>query len=350
MQKVHLWALFALLSALFTAACAPSPSVHELSGEAWGTTYRVKIVASEEAFDEAATTKALRDTLVRVDNHLSNWNPASEVSRFNAQGSTEPVAVSPAFASVLAASDQVHRQSEGFFDVTLAPVIELWGFGSGKPGPDTLAKQPGEVAIREALARVGQTKVIAFDPAAPSLRKADPGVSVFLSALAKGAGIDAIDTAIRDLGHTNYLIEVGGDLIAKGPGPSGQGWRIAIEQPVSGARQMGEVIALNGIAMATSGDYRNYFEEGGVRYSHIIDPQTGKPITHRTASVTVLSDKAVLADAWATALLAAGEERGRAIAAREGIAALFISRQAPNDSGEFASAASPAFEALRGAR
>ena len=315
MQKVHLWALFALLSARFSAACAPSPSVHELSGEAWGTTYRVKIVARDEAFDEAATTKALRDTLVRVDDHLSNWNPASEVSRFNAQGSTEPVAVSPEFASVLAASDQVHQQSEGFFDVTLAPVIELWGFGS---------------------------------------RKADPGASVILSALAKGAGIDAIDAVIRDLGHTNYLIEVGGDLIAKGPGPNGapggQGWRIAIEQPVSGARQMGEVIALNDIAMATSGDYRNYFEEAGVRYSHIIDPQTGKPITHRTASVTVLSDKAVLADAWATALLAAGEERGMAIAEREGIAALFISRQAPNDSGEFASAASPAFEALRGAR
>lgn len=347
MQKAQLNAIWALLFSLIAVSCAPSLSTHELSGEAWGTTYRIKIVAEDEAFDQEAVTQAVRETLTRVDDHVSNWNPASEVSRFNALASVDPVEISSGFNLVMMVAGDVHRQSDGFLDLTLAPVIELWSFGSGGPEPGAQPAPPSDAAIEAAMARVGQESVIAHDPAAKTLIKRDPEATVFLSALAKGAGIDTLGVVLGELGHSNYLIEVGGDLIAVGAGPSGAGWRIAIEQPTAGRREAGEVVALQGLAMATSGDYRNYFEEDGVRYSHIIDPQTGRPITHRTASVTVLAETAVEADAWATALLAAGQERGMAIAEREGIAALFIARADSTSTLEFESVASSAFETLR---
>lgn len=347
MQKAQLNAFLALLFALLAVSCAPSPSTHELSGEAWGTTYRVKIVVEDDAFDEGAVTQAVRETLTRVDDHVSNWNTTSEVSRFNALESTDRVEISAGFNVVMTVAGEVHRQSGGFLDLTLAPVIELWSFGSSTPELGARPTPPSDSALEAAMAQVGQELVIAHDAEAKTLAKRDPEATVFLSALAKGAGIDTLDAALRDQGYSNYMIEVGGDLIAVGAGPSGKGWRIAIEQPTAGRREAGEVVALQGLAMATSGDYRNYFEEGGVRYSHIIDPQTGRPITHRTASVTVLADKAVEADAWATALLAAGQERGMVIAEREGIAALFIVPKDNTSTVEFESAASSAFEKLR---
>ncbi|MEM7702363.1 MAG: FAD:protein FMN transferase [Pseudomonadota bacterium] len=347
MQKTQLRAIWALLLSLIVVSCAPSPSTHELSGEAWGTTYRIKIVAQDKTFDEDAVAQAVRETLTRLDDEVSNWNPDSEVSRFNALESTDPVALSLGFNLVMSVAGEVHRQSDGFLDLTLAPVIELWNFGSGGPQREGQPIAPSDAAIEEAMGRIGQESVIAHDAEARTLAKIDPEATVFLSALAKGAGIDTLSEALSNLGHANYMIEVGGDLIAVGAGPSGKGWRIAIEQPTAGRREAGEVVALQGLAMATSGDYRNYFEEDGVRYSHILDPQTGRPITHRTASVTVLAETAVEADAWATALLAAGEGRGMVIAEREGIAALFIARAGSTSDPEFESAASSSFETLR---
>lgn len=336
-----------LLLSLLCVACAPSPTIHEMTGQAWGTTYHIKIVSEDGEFDENAAKAKLQRTLDEVDKTLSNWNPDSEVSRFNALMAQDTFTLSPQLNTVIQASQRVHKQSEGHFDLTLAPVIELWGFGSSGTDKTTTPNPPTDAAIAKAMENVGQDSVLEHNAAAFSLSKIKPQANVFLSALAKGAGIDAINAALRELGHDNYLIEVGGDLIAIGSGPAGQGWRIAIEQPSIGIRELGTVVALKDKAMATSGDYRNYFEKDGTRFSHIIDPKTGRPITHRTASVTVLCDKAMLADAWATALLVAGEETGMAIAERENIPALFISRSERNDASEFESAASTAFERLQ---
>lgn len=351
MQKSNLAAILALFltsfPVLLISACAPQTSIHELRGQAWGTTYRIKIVAPDDRFDEEEVSAALRRILVEVDDRLSNWNPNSEVSRFNANRHTEAVKLSSQFNDLMQVADRVHRSSDGFFDLTLAPVIEIWGFGRSGREEGAEPSQPDDTAIAEAMALVGQRSVLDHDYERSQLRKRNPASSVFLSALAKGAGIDAINDALAGLGFDNYLIEVGGDLIAIGEGPNGASWQIGIEQPRISAGQSSEIIGLTNLAMATSGDYRNYFEKDGVRFSHILDPQTGRPITHTTASVTVLSKDAALADAWATALLAAGQERGLAIAERENIAALFISRSPTTDKGEFESVTSAAFERLR---
>ncbi|MEM1052733.1 MAG: FAD:protein FMN transferase [Pseudomonadota bacterium] len=348
MQKAHLALFLALIVSFLSAGCSPQESIHELRGEAWGTSYQIKIVATDDDFDEAEIRAVVARTLVDVDDQLSNWNSVSEVSRFNAEMSGDPVNLSSEFNDLMQVAGRVHAASEGYFDLTLAPVIELWGFGStsGEELQDRTA--PADAAIAAAMATIGQDTVLAHDFENAQLRKLNPAASVFLSALAKGAGIDALDEALAGLGLANYLVEVGGDLIAIGPGPRGKGWQIGIEQPTIGTRQASEILGLTDIAMATSGDYRNYFEANGVRFSHIIDPRTGRPITHKAASVTVLSDKAVLADAWATALLAAGEQRGLEIAERENIAALFISRSDTNGSPEFESVSSSEFERVRG--
>lgn len=345
MQKTHLPLGLALLCLLFCLGCSPTAKpVNELSGEAWGTTYQIKIIADDTRFDAQGVSQALQATLREVDLQLSNWNPDSEVSRFNQAATDEVFKLSPVMNSVIDVANQVHTKSDGFLDISLTPVIELWGFGATRRRDAAQPEPPSDDEVAAAMALVGQSTVLEHDASERTLRKAGAGATVFLSALAKGAGIDAIDAKLRELGFDNYLIEVGGDLIASGAGPSGEGWRIAIEQPVSRGRAAGEVVALAGQAMATSGDYRNYFERGGVRYSHIINPLTGRPVAHRTASVTVLSDKAVYADAWATALLAAGVTRGLEIAERENIAALFISRVDNTLGAEFESVRSSQFE------
>ena len=346
MQKIHFSAVTALLSFLFCLGCASAPAVHELSGEAWGTTYSIKIVASDDDFDADKVSGALKNTLREVDESLSNWNPDSEISRFNQHASVTPFAISAIMNAVIGAAGEVHEKSEGYFDLTLGPIIELWGFGAGTAQNEDQADPPSDAEIEAAMTNVGQSSFLIHRPAKSEISLKNPDVTIFLSALAKGAGIDEIAKTLGELGYDNYLIEVGGDLIAIGSGPAGQGWRIAVEQPRRGVRVAGETLTLQGQAMATSGDYRNYFEKDGVRYSHIIDPRSGRPISHGTASVTVLSDKAVFADAWATALLAAGVERGLRIADREGIAALFISRSDNKGPKAFMITKSSAFERL----
>lgn len=347
MQKLHLTALLGIVLAVFCAGCAPQNSVHELRGQAWGTTYQIKIVAGEDDFDEAAVRSALSQTLTAVDTQLSNWNDRSEVSRFNALSSGIAAELSPQFNDLMRIANRVHTDSDGYFDITLAPVIELWGFGSSNGEGPQNRSAPSDEAIAAAMKTVGQKTVLEHDFEGSQLQKLDPNATVFLSALAKGAGIDAIHESLTELGYDNFLIEVGGDLIAIGNGPGGKGWQIGIEQPRVSSGQPGRVLSLSNMAMATSGDYRNYFEQAGQRFSHIIDPRSGRPISHKTASVTVLSERAVLADAWATALLAAGEERGLAIAEREDIAALFIVRSGSNAEPEFRTVRSSGFDRLR---
>lgn len=346
MQKSQLSGVLVVLLALFCAACNTQPTTHEFSGEVWGTSYQIKVIASDGEFDPVVAKTAIDQTFTRIDEQFSNWNPNSEVSRFNAAASAEPIAISPAFNDLMRVADNVHTASAGQFDLTLAPLIELWGFGSGNEalGPD--AEIPPASEIARALEQVGQREVLRHDAAAATLQKRDRSTQVFLSALAKGTGIDAVAQTLSELGEDNYLVNIGGDLIAKGSGPRGDGWRIGIEQPSLTAQSIEQPVSLDGLAMATSGDYRNYFEHDGIRYSHIIDAETGRPVTHTTASATVIADRAIEADAWATALLVLGEERGLPIAEREGIAVLFISRDDLNKDVSFKRAASTAFAAL----
>jgi len=332
-----------LVFLLALAGCNPDPVTLEFSGETMGTTYNIVAIDGSAKLDAAAVQTAIDTTLAEVNAAMSNWDPNSEISRFNAQQGTEPVEISAELAKVMGAAMQVHEGSMGRFDVTLGPVIELWG--SGARNSDSPV--PEDEAIAAALAVVGQSKVLTLTDDPATMAKARPETSVYLAAIAKGYGIDELAAALREMGLTDYMVEIGGDLVASGKNPDGNPWRIGIERPETSDRQVEEIVQLADMGMATSGDYRNYFEEDGVRYSHIIDSETGRPITHTTASVTVLAENAMMADAWATALLALGEERGMEISRKNNLAVYFISRDPDIDDKQFKTSASPRFIELQ---
>ncbi|MEM9783600.1 MAG: FAD:protein FMN transferase [Pseudomonadota bacterium] len=333
------------VAALALAGCEPAPVTLELRGETMGTTYSVIAIDKTADLDREVVQKAIDDALADVNASMSNWDPSSEISVFNAQESTEPQAISAELATVMATANMVHRESMGLFDVTLGPVIELWGFGAR----DAESPVPSDAAIEAAQSLAGQESVLALVDDPPMLQKLHPDATVYLASIAKGYGVDAVGEALSDLGLRDFMIEIGGDLLAAGSNPDGTAWQIGIERPEPGRRTLQDVVALSGLGLATSGDYRNYFEQDGVRYSHIIDASTGRPITHTTASVTVLADSAMLADAWATALLALGQERGLPVAEKNDLAALFIMRDPSVDDAQFVTAASPRFDALSAA-
>lgn len=324
-------------------ACQSDAETLKFTGETMGTTYNIVAVDHEARLELEEVEAAIGSVLDTVNALMSNWDPNSEVSRFNARQDTDPVQVSPALAEVMATANQVHAQSDGQFDVTLGPLIELWGFGARTPE----TPHPADDAIAAALAQVGQDRVLELTVDPPTLAKKQPGVNVYLAAIAKGYGVDAVGRALHDLGLTDYMVEIGGELVTAGRNPEGEIWRIGVEQPDSGSRKVQQVVRLSGLGMATSGDYRNYFEVDGVRYSHIIDARTGRPITHGTASVTVLAETAMLADGWATALLALGQERGMPIAEDLGLAVLFIAHDGQEGDNSFVTTTSSRFRELQ---
>ena len=331
--------------ALLLAACKSEPTELRIEGETMGTTYHIVALDAGDDLEGAEVKTAVEAALVKVNAQMSNWDPDSEVSKFDARQDTAPVEISPELAKVMAAAAEVNHLSEGQFDVTLGPLIELWGFGARTPE----TPHPSDAAITAALAEVGQDKVLVLDMQSdpPTLAKTRPGANVYLAAIAKGYGVDVVGQTLHDLGLTDYMVEIGGELVTAGHNLQGKPWQIGIERPDAGDRSVQEVVALSGLGMATSGDYRNYFEQDGVRYSHIIDARTGRPVTHATASVTVLADTAMMADAWATALLALGQERGLPIAEAQGLAVLFIARDAQAGDNGFTTTATTRFQELQ---
>jgi thiamine biosynthesis lipoprotein len=307
---------------MFLAGCwfGDDREVLQLSGETMGTTYNVTVIGSD--MDEDALSVAIEETLKSVNASMSNWDPNSEVSLFSASADTTPMQASQEFVTVIAAANTVHETSGGKFDVTLGPLIELWGFGPRTPE----SAIPSDTEIAAALAQVGQARLLTLDETALTVAKFDPAVGINLSAIAKGYGVDAVATALQGFGITNYMVEIGGDLVTSGKNDQDQSWRIGIEKPDASAQSVQLIVPVSNYGLATSGDYRNFFEQDGIRYSHILDVTTGRPITHRTTSVTVVAETAMMADAWATAMLVLGRDAGLALAEAEDIAVFFISR------------------------
>jgi len=330
-----------LAASVHRLACAPPPASNaEFGGESMGTTWSVKLAAAElDAAARGTVQGAVESALRDVDAAMSTWREDSELSRFNAHASTEPFPVSREVLQVFAIAREVSALSGGAFDVTVGPIVAAWGFGATDrvPGP------PPDAELERLRARVGWRLVEARDGA---LRKQRGDLVCDLSAIAKGYAVDRVAEALSALGYRDYLVEVGGEVRASGERRQGGAWRVAIERPVADARDLFDVIPLANVALATSGDYRNFYETGGRRYSHTIDPRSARPVAHALASVSVLHAEAVYADALATALNVLGPEAGYSLAEREGLAALFIVRGAD---GAFGSHATPAFEAVRGA-
>ncbi|MGI9261323.1 MAG: FAD:protein FMN transferase [Woeseiaceae bacterium] len=312
--------LFLLLS-----ACAEQRSgteIHELTGQTMGTSFSIKLVAPEDDFDKALLAERVHAILNRVNSRMSTWQSDSELSLFNANASTDWIDTSAEFCGVLESALAISNHTAGAFDITVGPFVNLWGFG---PDENVTPEPPSDELITGAGKRVGYRK-LQTDCGIPAVRKSQEDVYIDLSAIAKGYAVDQIANELDERGLANYLIEIGGELRMRGHNASDANWAIAIEKPADLERAVQLIVNLTNQAMATSGDYRNFFEFRGERFSHTIDSRTGRPVTHRGAAVTVISKSAAEADALATALLVLGPEAGYAFAEKERIAAYFLLR------------------------
>jgi len=302
---------------LALAACKNRTQIIEIMGFSMGTTYNVAVVDHDNRLEQGELKAAIETALADLNRKLSNWDSHSEISMFNVANDTSPTVLSPELAEVMQASVKVSEASEGRFDTTIGPLIELWGFGA--PGNMT---KPDQDAIDAALAVSGHANTIETVNGQMTKRQAD--AQVYLAGVGKGFGADHIGRVLEGFGVTDYMVEIGGDLYASGRNPDGLPWQIGIETPNPADRSVMGVVGLSGLGLATSGDYRNYFEVDGQRFSHLIDPTTGYPVAHTSASATVLDENAMLADAWSTAMLILGREKGLEIAAAHDVAVQFI--------------------------
>lgn len=310
------------------------------SGNTMGSTYTVKVVASRPITQEekVAIANAIEKVLADIDVRLSTYRDDSELSRFNAQRELAPFPFSKESLEVLALSQKISQETNGAFDITVSPLVELWGFGrKRKAENDSRVPTPEDIAA--AKMKVGYDK-ISIDLAAGTAQKSNPDVVCDVGAIAPGYASDKVAEAINQLGFENYMVEIGGEVRARGHNPEGNLWRIGIEKPDPEGRTVQRVVSLDDAALSTSGDYRNYFEKDGKRYCHEIDPRTGRPIEHNLASVSVIAPDCASADAYATALMVLGHEEGKAFAEKHNLPAYFILH---NKDGNFEEDESSAF-------
>ncbi len=311
----------ALVLILILVACDSPQKADVFSGQVMGTTYSVQVVDVPSEVDGTRLDSSIAAVLNGVDSAMSTYKPDSEVSRFNKAVAGENIAVSANTLQVVELALAVHKQSQGAFDITVGPLVDLWGFGAGTR---ELKRLPSQAAIQAALDKVS-VAAIKLQQTPPALSK-DKSIEIDLSAIAKGYAVDLVAELLEQQGIENYLVEVGGELRGLGHNSKAQIWRVGIETPMLARGDAFTAIPLADGAVATSGDYRNYVMLEGERYSHTIDPRTGRPVVHDVASVTVIHSSAASADAWATALDVLGVPKGLHLAEQLGLAAYFIVR------------------------
>lgn len=321
------------------AACSPSRDIRYLDGESMGSTWMVRYVGTEESRFEVRA--AIRQQLDVVDQQMSTWKKDSELSRFNDAEPETWHTLPPELFKVVEAALKLASDTEGAYDPTVGPLVNLWGFGPavGRHEP------PDPASIKTMRERSGWQRV-KMDPRSHQAYQSG-GIYLDLSSIAPGFALDLIGKHLESQGIHDYLIEVGGELRARGAKPDGTAWRVAIQRPLDNDNAEGNitsqhVIALHDASLGSSGDYRHFFEDRGRRYAHRIDPRTGYPVDNAIASVTVMSALGIDADPLATALSVLGVEAGLEFASQRGLAVLFIVRTEE----DFREIMSPAFEAL----
>jgi thiamine biosynthesis lipoprotein len=277
----------------------------EINGSTMGTTYSVKVVIDQSTaqLNEIVLKEKIDSVLVEVNRQMSTYIPTSEISVFNNLESNKWFEISEDFAFVLYESIDICKLSSGSLDITVGPLVNIWGFG-----PDQRPRKiPSQTEIDSAMQLVGiQNLNVKLEP--PSVMKGIANLEIDLSSTAKGFGVDKVFALLNELGYKNSMVEIGGEVRTSGLNHKNEKWKIGIsEADHSGA--INKVVQLSDLSMATSGDYWNYFEENGIRYSHTIDPRTGKPISHKLASITVFDSTCLRADGFATALYVMGPEK-----------------------------------------
>jgi FAD:protein FMN transferase len=330
---------------LATFACAANGELLTFGGPTMGTTYHLRYVASSTAaIDRKRLQTDVESLLAEIDRQMSTYRDDSELSRFNRAAADEWFAVSHATAEVVAAAQEISRSTDGALDVTVGPLVRLWHFGPRKAASLRVKfEPPRDASIQTARKLVGYEKLeVRNDPAA--LRKLKEGLEVDLSSITPGYAVDGIAAFLSAQGIDKFIVEIGGEIRAAGRREDGKPWRVAIERPLVERREMQMALALEDASISTAGDYRKFFEHAGQRYSHIIDPSTGRPVDHALASVTVAADSCLEADGWDTALLVMGPGRGFDYAEKNGIAALFIVRGDANYDVQTTSAWNKRFE------
>jgi FAD:protein FMN transferase len=316
---ISLFLLVALSACDQTAQQKPQAYPYNAVGMSMGTSYNIKASKLPEALTPAEINRQVKETLDKVNGQMSTYQKDSELSLFNQNTSTDWVKVSPELYGVIKEALKISQLSNGLFDVTVGPLVNLWGFGP----EEMTTNPPDDAVVKEKLNQIGYQH-LKLKEDGTAVKKDMPNVYVDLSGIAKGYGVDQVAALLEHLGVIDYMVEIGGEIRVKGKNNQGQPWQIAVEKPTTERRMIEKILAMTDTGMATSGDYRNYFEVEGVRFSHTIDPRTGRPINHKLASVTVLSETSMEADGLATAFMVLGPEEGYKFAEQNHIAAFFI--------------------------
>ena len=320
-------------------ACATSPRLTVLQGQKMGTSFQVKIVSShlsdQRTFELRLSVERVLDD---VDRKMSTYRDDSEVSRFNKLRNDEPLLVSNETFEVFRHARSISEETKGAFDITVEPLVDAWGFGPGGAiSRRSKRSLPTENEIDAIRSHLGW-QLIDLDEEEITLSKRNSSVKCDLSAIAKGYAVDRVADTLNDMGIDDYL---GGEIRASGSNEEGVSWRVAVERPQSVTRQSHRLLPLRNLALATSGNYRNFYEQDGRRYSHTIDPRTGRPVRDRLASVSVLDTLCVRADAYATALMVLGEVEGFRFAVGNNLMAMFLIR---DESGVLIEKTTPMFD------
>ena len=312
-----------LLAAGSVAACA-RPVHATIRGLTMGTSYAVELAAPIDDAVRTGLTELIEVELAAINRAMSTYDPRSELSEFNRRQDLGWAPASRGLLEVLDSASRISASTQGAFDITVGPLVDLWGFG---PQYRT-QRVPNDAAIERVRESVGHQHV-QIDPSAGAIRKRHSRTQIDLNAIAPGYGVDRVAMVLDRQGIGDYLVEIGGEFRARGSTAAGRPWRVAIERPVEGQRLLGEIVALDNRAIATSGTTKDFFEQDGRQYSHSIDPATARPVEHPPMAVSVVADTAMEADGWATALLVLGPERGYSLAQARGLAALLVTASGP---------------------
>ena len=295
-----------LLGFLFLwMGCSLPLKIYVFSGQTMGTTYSVKIISESPVIDHGKIQKGIDSVLIVVNQHLSIWNPNSEISQFNQSKQQTLIMVSPHLRNVISKSLEISKETDGAFDITVFDLMSLWGFG-----PNPSAGLPTADQIEAIKNRMGYQNII-LEP--EGVRKLNPDIKLDVNAIAKGYGVDQVFEWILENGFKNIFVEIGGEVRCAGKNQSGQLWMVGIIDPkisASPGDELSAIVNLDGKAMATSGNYRNFIKKNGQIWGHTIDPRTGFPVETDVLSVTVITNSCMEADGWATALMVLNFEEG----------------------------------------
>ncbi|WP_306726401.1 FAD:protein FMN transferase ApbE [Klebsiella quasipneumoniae] len=306
-----------------TTPATPASTATVLDGKTMGTFWRVSVIGVDEAKAQALRAK-VQAQLDADDRLLSTWKNDSALMRFNHATDTRPWPVSEAMADILTLSLRIGAKTHGAMDITVGPLVNLWGFGPDKQPVAT----PDAQAIAAAKARTGLQHLQVINQSGRQfLQKDIPDLFVDLSTVGEGYAADHLARLMEQEGISRYLVSVGGALVSRGMNGEGKPWRVAIQKPTDQENAVQAIVDINGHGISTSGSYRNYYELDGKRISHVIDPQTGQPITHKLVSVTVIAPTALEADGWDTGLMVLGPEKAQQVVREQGLAVYMIVKE-----------------------